>query len=116
MRWSGLSNVQRAYVMAGARYNKDTVVSGRVVRRGDAKSSKAEAVKTLHLIDQDLERERNKLGAGLMNAALAAFTPDEISRLATKCDPGRAYGSKELNRKRAGAMPLNFYRGTQYGG
>lgn len=115
MNWSSLNSTQRAFVLAGARFNRDEVTNGKVTRRGAAKNGKAEGLNTLRALDRDARDAEKREGRALMAQALAAFTPDEIKRLATRVPSGPAYGAKELNRRRAGAMPMNFYRGTQYG-
>jgi len=115
MKWSSLSNRQRAFVSSGASFNRDTVAHGRVTRRGAAKNSKAEASQTLRALDRDDAYARERAAAPSMAAALAQFTESELTLLAVKIPAGRAYGTNELNRRRAGAMPMNYYRGTQYG-
>lgn len=115
MRWSSLNATQRAFVQAGARFSRDVVTEGKLRRRGAAKSPKAEMLNTMRALDDDERRAKAREGRALMGEALSAFTPTEIERLATRLPAGRAYGSKELNRVRAGAMPMNYFRGTQYG-
>lgn len=115
MRWSSLNATQRASVLAGARFNRDTVIGGRVVRLGGAKNGKAEALHTLRLLDRDADRARKLEGRRLAAEALAAFTPEEQTALATRVPSGRARGAQSLNRARAGAMPMNYFRGSSVG-
>jgi hypothetical protein len=115
MRWSGLNAAQRAYLANGARFNKDEIVNGKVARLGAAKSVKAEMIETARALDRDAQRAKKSQGRALMAAALAAFTPSEIERLATKLPAGRAQNAGALTQVRAGAMPMNFYRGTAFG-
>src|SRR5215475_3919475 len=61
---------------------------------------------------RDLDRDRDYRARQEMARAVAEFTKEEIAGLATKLPAGRAAGSRELNRKRAKAMPMGFWIGT----
>lgn len=112
VRWSQMNGQQRKYLTTRARF-KDIVVRGKVIAR-EPLNVWAEAIVTAKALDRD-ERTIAKLTAGAAcDAAVAAFTTQELSALATRCEPGRAYGSRELTRARAGAMPMGYFKGTNY--
>jgi len=108
MRWSQMNSAQRAYLLAGAKFGKDVVKNNKFVRQGEPKNAKAMIIASAKALDRDYERQN---GRAEMLKARAQFTDEEISKLATLCEPGNAWrGNNDTNRKRGGAMPMNFYR------
>lgn len=116
MRWSQMNSAQRAFLSNGAKFARDTIVNGKVIKRGEPMNNLAMVMVAAKALDADHDRKAKLASRQAMLNALAVFTPGEISALATKLPAGKAYGSGALNRRRTTAMPMNFYAGSGYGG
>lgn len=116
MRWSQMNTAQRAFLQNGAKFAKDTIVNGKVVRRGEPLNTIASVMVAAKAADRDHDRRNAKLAkAEMREAILALGSAEEIAKLATKLPPGNAYGHNALSRRHATAMPMQFYHGTGYG-
>lgn len=109
MMYAKLNGAQRAFIQSNAQYAKDQVIHGRVIKRGDAKNAKAVALQTSKALERDADRARDRANRDGQMLALAAFTADELSKLATKLPSGKARGCNELQRKRAGAVSASLW-------
>lgn len=86
--WCDLNDRQRAYLVSAV--NAGDMSAAKVVR---------DAI--------NLERKlRTQEAATRAQEALSAFTIEEINGLAVKLPAGRAYGTWELQRKKARALPM----------
>jgi hypothetical protein len=108
MRWSQMNSAQQAFLLAGAKFKKDVIKNNKFVRQGDPMNAYAMIIVSAKALDRDHEREH---GRASMLAARAKLDEETQRAITTYYDPGKAWkGSNETNRKRAGAMPQNFYR------
>lgn len=69
-------------------------------------------VATKRNVNRDVDRVTSKSNLEMMRAALAHFGKDEIEALATKGEYKKSPGQT----KKATAMPMNFWRGSGFGG
>ena len=107
---------QRAYLAIGATYNRDVVQCGKVVRRGDSKSTKAVVAQGLIAAKRDRERATDKTNQDAMLLALgkplSGIGPcNDVTAKVTK----GGYGGRCYAKRKTSAMPMNFWRGTGYG-
>lgn len=65
---------------------------------------------------RDLNRITGQIAKRSNAVAIAALGGGMVAALATKLPEGKAYGCNELNRRRPGAMQMNFWRGSGFGG
>jgi hypothetical protein len=69
-------------------------------------------VKVKRAVNRDVDYLKGKIAKAEMTAALAAFSEEELSAFSTKGE----YNPPKVTFKKANALPMNFYRGTGYGG
>lgn len=103
MRWSKMNSAQRAFLKLHAQW-RAVVRDGKVIRH-EPLNAYAVAIQTAKAADHDfLERQSRQLDEQLP-AMLAAF-----DGVVVRCKPGKAYGTHELHRRHATAMPMQYFR------
>lgn len=110
MQWSQMNNAQRAFLTQHAQWRPVFDNTG-ALRRHEPFNAYAKVIVAAKRLDRDADEAR-KRNATTGNAAIvAAYLAGggEVRRpKVTRCQA--AYGAGELTRKRAGALPMQFYR------
>jgi hypothetical protein len=114
MKWSKLSNVQRAYLAMGAVFERDKVKHGKVIP-GKAKGSqhkrfavedqanaKAQVTESSRAVQRDTDYQRDALNKAINLVLIAGYT--SRGGAVKKLPPGRARGAGELHRKKGGCI------------
>lgn len=110
MRWSAMTNAQRAFLTQHAQWRPVYDNTG-ALKRHEPFNAHARVIVAAKRIDRDEAEARKREHTATNASIVAAYLASGGKVRRPKGDKvGTAYGAGELTRKRAGALAMQFYR------